>query len=109
MIITNGTIEFRLKPQAAGIDPETGYPVAPQGCWSEPQPCNIVLLKEDLLAVSSLGSNYRKRTYAVSVEADTPVLSEEVRLIREDGELLGEYAVIQVEPLDAVGIIRITV
>lgn len=109
MIITNGTIEFKLKPQAAGIDPETGYPIAPQECWSEPQPCNIVLVREDLVAVSALGSNYRKRTYAVSIEADTPVLSEEVRLTRENGELLGEYAVIQVEPLDAVGIIRITV
>ncbi|EJW95955.1 hypothetical protein EVA_15941 [gut metagenome] len=109
MIITNGTIEFKRKLQAGDIDPETGYPIIPKEYWSEPQPCNIALIKENLLAVSALGSNYRERTYSVCVEADTPILSEEIRLVRDDGDILGEYAVIQIEPLDAVGIIRLTV
>lgn len=109
MIIENGTIEFKQKT-GGGINPETGYPIKPStASWSTPQPCNIVPLHENLLAVSSLGTNYRKRTYAVYVEEGTTVISEQVRLRGKDGKELGDFSVIQVEPLEAVGMIRILV
>lgn len=109
MIIQNGTIEF--KSQAAGtINPETGYRSQPASVsWSEPQPCNIVPVKVNQLAKALGGEHFIQETYQVFIEEDIPVTSERLRLKNLSGKVLGEFSTIEVVPLEATAMIRITV
>lgn len=109
MIIQNGTIEF--KAQAAGtINPETGYRSQPvSASWGDPQPCNIVPVKVNQLAQALGGEHFTKKTFQVFIEEDTPVTSERVRLKDLSGKVLGEFSTIEVVPLEATAMIRITV
>lgn len=102
MIIENGTIEFKTR-EAAAIDPETGYRQKPSSSptWGQTVPCQFNALKYNQLA-RVLGEKATLASYEVFVEEDTETPSEQVRLKDRAGNVVGEFSVIQVEPLDAV-------
>ena len=91
MIIPNGTIEVKQKT-CGGIDPETGYARRSSDVvWSDPIPCQT-------LTTSA--------SYSVLID-EQPFDGEQVRLKDSQGKVIGEFSIIQIEPLDAVCEIRI--
>lgn len=110
MIIQNGTIEFK-KRTAAEINPETGYRSQPSAVtWGGAVPCQFKAVKFNQLASSSVGGeHFTQASYEVYVEEDAETPSEQVRLKDLTGRVVGEYSVIQIEPLEAVCEKRITV
>lgn len=106
MIIANGTIEAKLK-QGGGIDPVTGYPVKPSDVsWGDPIPCQYSATKYNKLGQTTNGEHYTVAQYTVLIE-EQPFDAEQLRLKDRDGEVVGEFSVIEVEPLDAVCELRI--
>ena len=106
MIIQNGHIECKVKT-GGGIDPVTGYPVKAEVTWGEPIPCQYIPSKHDMMAVRE-GEHYTLAAYAILIE-EQPFESETIRLTDIRGEELGEFPVRQVERLEAVCEMRITV
>lgn len=104
MIIANGTIRTKNKA-AGGIDPETGFARPSTGSWSEPIECQYMANKYDNLA-SAEENRFTLASYSVLIEQQ-PFNSEQVRLCDREGNVVGEFSVIQVEPLDAVCQLRI--
>lgn len=108
MIIAGGTIE--LKRNAGGrIDPETGYlqvPAAPE--WSDPIPCQYEANKYNNLGLVG-GEHFTPAEYILLIEGEQPVSGQRLRLRDCEGNLVGEFAVIRQDPLEAVGQIRILV
>lgn len=106
MIIPNGTIELKRK-QAGGIDPETGHAVKPSSVnWGDPIPCQYFANKYDNLGHVS-GEHFKIAKYTVLIEEQTLEDSEQLRLKDRAGDVVGEFSIIQVEPLEAVCEIRI--
>lgn len=109
MIIQNGTIEFKTQVEGA-IDPETGYRSQPSSAsWGEAQPANIQRMKTNQLAKALGGEHYTETSFEVYVEDSTPITSERVRLRDITGKELGEFSVIKFVPLEAVGLVCISV
>lgn len=106
MIIANGHIECKHKT-GGGIDPETHYPVIPEVSWGEPIPCQYIPNRHDKLGVSN-GEHFTVATYTILIE-EQPFTAEQIRLTDRSGVVLGEFSVRQIEPLDAVCEVRITV
>lgn len=100
MIIPNGTIEPKQKT-GGGIDPATGYPVAPSAGWGEPIACQYVPNSVNLQGRVS-GGHFTIASYRVYIE-ERPFSAEQVRLRDTDGNVVGEFSLLQVEPLVAVG------
>lgn len=101
MIIQNGTIEFKTR-EAAAIDPETGYRQKTAAVtWGEPVPCQFNALTFNQLARVQ-GEAFTEAKYEIFIEEDSPTPTEQLRLKRLDGTEVGEFSVIQVEPLEAV-------
>lgn len=107
MIITNGTIELLTKT-GGGIDPTSGYPLATTETWGAPVPCQYVASRCNLQGRTSQGESYTAASYTILVE-EQPIAGEQLRLKDADGTAIGEYSIIQVERLSAVGQTRITV
>lgn len=107
MIIANGTIEKKRKT-VSGIDPATGYPNAPaEAKWSEPIPCQYTANSHNNLGRVN-GEHFKLAQYSILIEQQ-PFRAEQIRLKDRCGNIIGEYSVIQAEPLDAVCQIRIIV
>ena len=106
MIIANGTIRVKVKT-GGGIDPVTRFPVMPEVSWGEPIPCQYIPNRHDKLGVAS-GEHFTVATYTILIE-EQPFTAEQIRLSDRDGVVLGEFSVRQIEPLDAVCQVRITV
>lgn len=108
MIIENGTIEMKRKG-GGGIDPTTGYPRKPTGVsWGDPIPCQYVANKYNNLGRAN-GEHFIAATYSILVEEQTLDDGEQLRLKDRTGKVVGEFSIIQVEPLEAVSEIRILV
>ena len=108
MIIENGTIELKQKAGGGGIDPETGYPIKTASVsWSEPIPCQYTANKYDNLGKVN-GEHFTTAEYSVLIE-EQPFSAEQLRLKDRDGNVIGEFSVIQVEPLEAVCELRILI
>lgn len=108
MIIENGTIEVKSK-SAGGIDPKTGFPIpSDRVIWSEPIPCQWLANKYNNLGKSE-GGNFTVAHYSILIESEQEFKSEQIRLRDNYGNVLGEFSVIEVEPLQAMCQIRITV
>lgn len=106
MIISNGTIEIKQKT-CGGIDPETGYPKRSSDVvWGEPIPCQTLTNKYNALALSKEGNPIISASYAVLID-EQPFEGEQVRLKDRQGKVIGEFSIIQIEPLEAVCEIRI--
>lgn len=107
MIIQNGTIEVKRKT-GGGIDPETGYPQKPGVVgWGCPIPCQYSANKRNNLGRVN-GEHFIVAQYEILIEQQ-PFAAEQVRLIDRAGCIIGEFSVMQVEPLDAVCELRIWV
>lgn len=107
MIIPNGTIEAKRKT-GGGIDPETGYPVKPSSVdWGDPIPCQYSANKHDWLGRVN-GEHFTTAQYTVLIE-EQPFAAEQIRLKNLAGDIVGEFSIMQVEPLEAVCELRILV
>jgi hypothetical protein len=107
VIIQNGTIEKKGKT-GGGIDPETGHPIKPTDVvWGTPIPCQYIPNSHNNLGVST-GQHYTQATYTVLIE-EQPFDSEQIRLKDKEGQIIGEFSVLSVEPLDAVCEVRILI
>ena len=101
MIIQNGTIEVKRKT-GGGIDPETGYPQKSGSvAWGDPIPCQYSANKYNQLGRVS-------GEHTVLIE-EQPFEAEQVRLKDLAGNVVGEFSIMQVEPLEAVCELRIWV
>lgn len=107
MIIANGTIEIKSKT-SGGIDPATGFPSPGSATWLSPIPCQYKAIKYSNIGTTSQGEHFTIASFSVLIE-EQPLQGERLRLRAKDGNELGEYSIIQVEPLEAVGQIRIII
>ena len=97
MIIENGTIELKQKTSGGGIDPTMGYPQKPASVdWGTPIPCQY------------MANKFKTAEYSVLIE-EQPFDAEQLRLKDRAGSIVGEFSIIQIEPLEAVCEIRILV
>lgn len=106
MIIQNGTIETKQKA-AGGIDLTTGHAVKSVSAWNDPIPCQYIPNSHNFLGVSS-GQHYTQASYTVLIE-EQPFTAEQIRLKDMDGNTVGEYSILSIEPLQAVCEIKIIV
>lgn len=107
MIIANGTIEIKQKTEAGGIDPVTGFPRRSDASWGEPVACQYVPVKQNLLAKMN-GEPATIASYDVFIE-ERYFGAEQVRLKDLRGNVIGEFSIIEVEPLTAVCEIRLRI
>lgn len=110
MIIANGTIEVKRKRVDAAIDKVTGFPIAPAGvAWEAPIPCQWSANRRDFLG-KSVGGNFISAQYSILMEREgTAFDAEQIRLSDGNGNILGEFSIIDIEELPAVNQIRIMV
>lgn len=106
MIIQNGTIEIKQKT-AGGIDLTTGHAVKSASAWGDPIPCQYIPNSHNFLGVAS-GQHYTQASYTVLIE-EQPFTAEQIRLKDMDGNTVGEYSVLSIEPLQAVCEVKIIV
>lgn len=108
MIIENGTIEVKSK-SAGGIDPETGFPIQSSNvAWGERVPCQWLANRYNNLGKSE-GGNFTVAHYSILIESEEAFTAEQIRLRDNYGNVLGEFSVIEVEPLQAMCQLRIIV
>lgn len=108
MIIKNGTIEVKYK-WSDGIDKETGFPIPSSNIkWSRPIPCQWQANKYNNLGKSE-GGNFIVAHYSILIESEEEFTAEQIRLTDDYGYILGEFSVIEVERLQAMCQLRITV
>lgn len=107
MIIQNGYIEVKTK-KGGGIDPVNGFPLPVEVSWGRPVPCQYVPNRHNNLGRTAQEGHFTVASYSVYIE-EQPFSAEQIRLSDMSGTNLGEFSIIQVEPLVAVGEIRITV
>lgn len=108
MIIENGTIEVKRKTSGGGIDPKTGYPKKPANIdWDTPIPCQYLANKYNNLGRVN-GEHFTVAKYSILIE-EQPFDAEQIRLKDRKGSVIGEFSIIQIEPLEAVCEIRILV
>lgn len=109
MIIENGTIEVKRKT-AGGIDPETGYPVkSSEVSWGDPIGCQYSANKYNKLGKVN-GEHFTLAQYSILIDEQPFEGVEQIRLTdNRTGKSLGEFSVMEVEPLEAVCQLRILV
>ena len=107
MIIENGTIEVKNKTGGGGIDPETGFPVKAQSSWGNPIPCQFIPNRSNRLGIVS-GEHFSIAHYTVLIE-ERNFNAEQIRLKDRSGKILGEFSIMQVEPLEAVCEIKLMI
>lgn len=108
MIIPNGTIQIKRKTSGGGINPETGYANRPASVdWDTPIPCQYVVNRYNALALSD-NEHITSASYAVLID-EQPFEGQQARLMDSEGKVLGEFSIIQIEPLEAVCEIRLWV
>lgn len=106
MIIQNGTIEVQII--AEGELDDKGYPIVPVGeQWGEPIPCQYMIAKYNALALL-LNEPITEQNYTILIEKQE-FSADRVRITDMEGVEVGQFSVTSIEPLDAVGQIRIQV
>lgn len=105
MIIQNGAIQVKRKT-VSGIDPETGYAWKPSAVdWGQPIPCQYLVNSYDTLATVN-NEHVTLASYQVLID-EQPFDGQQVRLTDSEGKVLGDFSIIQIEPLRAVCEIRL--
>ena len=108
MIIDHGTIELKQMTSGGGIVPSPGYPQKPASVdWGTPIPCQYMANKYNNLGRVN-GEHFKTAEYSVLIE-EQPFDAEQLRLKDRKGNVVGEFSIIQVEPLEAVCEIRILI
>lgn len=105
MIIANGTIEVKCKT-GGGLN-QKGYPQKAEATWGTPIPCQYIPNKHNKLGVVS-GEHFTVAQYTILIE-EQEFNAEQIRLKDRAGNELGEFSIIQVEPLEAVCEIKLLV
>jgi hypothetical protein len=108
MIIDNGFIEF-IEHHSGGVDTATGYPVADSEEAAEPIPCQFSARSYNGIARQGQGEPYTQQSYTILIEQRPLKRYDKLRLTGYATGILGEFAIISTEPLDAVCQIKITV
>lgn len=105
---TNGTLQYQTLIEAQ-ID-ENGEPVAPKETWSDTIPCNIKTNSDNRKGAYEDGE-FRVASFTVLLEADAKQHFERIKRIRlyRGSESLGEYRVLNGEPIVTQGRYIITV
>ncbi len=107
MIIQNGTIETKAKA-GGGIDRETGYAIKPSAAsWDEPIACQYTPNSHNFLGVTT-GQHFTQASYTILIE-EQPFDAEQIRLKDMSGKVVGEFSILSIEPLEAVGEVKIIV
>lgn len=101
MIIPNGTIQYKRKPDTPGLDPATGHPLRPTTEWSQAEPCQWTATRLDRTARAG-GEARTDDAYSVLVE-DYHADEEEARLQDKHGRTIAERAIKAGYYLRAVG------
>ena len=108
MIIQNGTIEF-VTVSGVSLDSETGHPVAGSKEYGEEIPCQYVPAFQSLRQREN-GEAVTSLSWTIYIESRwRDVATERIRLKDREGNIVGEYSIIKIEPLDAVCEYRLTV
>lgn len=108
MIIQNGYIES-VTLSEGGLDPQSGHPVPAEKEYGELIPCQFYASRLNMQAKSN-GEAVTAATWTILVESIWDFRDvRTVRLQDMAGRMIGEFPVVSIEPLDAVGQIRITV
>nr|WP_314758879.1 hypothetical protein [uncultured Porphyromonas sp.] len=109
MIIDNGVLYTRAAVEATpSIDPKTGYPRRAEGeCWCNPIRCQFRARDYSNLTRVQ-GEAVRLARYEILIE-EQPFTAGAVRLEDVFGGVVCEASVIEIEPLTAVGQIRILI
>ncbi len=109
MIIQNGYIEAKIK-SAGDIDPVTGYPVKSYDeSYASAIPCQYIANQYNQLG-RSRGGSFTIAQYQILIEQQRePFTAEQIRLTDMSGEIIGDFSVIAVEPIEAVCELKITV
>lgn len=107
MIIQNGTIEVQTTTQG-GLDATTGFPKNPTVAWGSPVPCQYSPIKHNALARSN-GEPVTQKSYSILIETVQNFAADRLRIKDRGGNLVGEFSVTSIEPLETVEQIRITV
>ncbi len=110
MIIQNGYISVKNK-QAGGIDPATGFPVKSAGVAYMPAiPCQYTANSYSNLGRTQSGERFTVATYTILIEQQKkPFTAEQIRLQDMDKQLVGDFSVISIEPIEAVCEVKILV
>lgn len=109
MIIPNGTIEF-ITNVPGGLD-ANGYPQKAAKTYGPVVPCQYIANTRNTLGKSN-GEAFIKASYQILIEwldFKSEGKTELVRLKSRSGNEIGEYPVLNIEPLDAVCQVRILV
>jgi len=106
MIIENGYIEVKIKT-GGGIDPETDNPIKPSVSWGSPISCQFSANNYSNKGKAN-GEAFTVASYEILIE-EQPYDAECLRLTNDAGKVIGEFSVIQIEPLPTVGLIRILI
>ncbi|MFI3322063.1 MAG: hypothetical protein R3Y50_06010 [Rikenellaceae bacterium] len=113
MIRVNGYVQFK-KTTGGGRDPETGYPIQPKPCWSEPISCQWRAIAANLLAKSNTGSVTAFRyeifvsirdaeRFSIKEHAIDDNGNEQFKLVDSKNRLKGEFSSKSIEYLDLIG------
>jgi hypothetical protein len=105
MLIVNGYIEPKIKT-GGGIDPETGYPIPPSFTWGDKIPCQFRANSFNYKGKAN-GESFTVAKYEILIQGSFS--HEVIKLSGSSGNELGEFSVMQIEPLMAVGLIKILV
>jgi len=104
--MTNGTLQYKSKT-GGGTDPTTGDPIAVTGAWSDCIDCFIQTNHHNTKG-KYIDGKFEIADYTVLIETQ-PFDADRVLLITDKGKTLGEFQVQNVEFLDAVGRVKITI
>ena len=104
MYIENGFISAMIKTD--GRLDENGNPVRLSDVFEEPIPCNITTNKKNNLGKQN-GNTFTIASYEVLIDLQ-PFEAGLVRLTRH-GQNLGDFSVLWIEYLEAVGAVKIVV
>lgn len=106
MIIANGTIEPKQK-SGGGIDPVSGHAIPASVGWGQPIDCQYSFSRFDWQA-QKRGEPITQRSYSMLIEEQI-FTAEQIRLRDRSGNIIGDFSVRSIEPLEAVCQLRIIV
>lgn len=110
MIIQNGYISAKNK-QAGGIDPATGFPVKSSGdTYLQAIPCQYYANSYNNLGRTANNERFTVASYTILIEQSfIPFTAEQIRLTDMSENIIGDFSVISIEPIDAVCEVKILV
>jgi len=107
MIIKNGTIEV-ITNSGGGIDEVTGLNTETSVAYDKPIDCQFKANRFSFKGKSN-GSDFTVAQYEIYIDCCDAFTGEKLRIKDAKEVIVGEFQIISIEPLNAVGQIRIYV